>query len=81
MAFIRTISPEQATGLLKRIYDETISRAGKVWNVLRLMSVKPTTLRASMGLYSAIMHGPSKLSRAQREMIATVVSRTNNCHY
>lgn len=81
MAFIRTIGPEQAIGPLKRIYDDTISRAGKVWNVLRLMSVKPPTLRASLGLYSAIMHGPSKLSRAQREMIATVVSRTNNCFY
>ena len=81
MAFIRTITPEQASGSLKRIYDDTIRRAGRVWNVIRLMSVKPSTLRASMGLYTAIMHGPSKLSRAQREMIATVVSRTNNCFY
>ena len=81
MAFIRTIDPGQATGALKRIYDDAVSRAGKVWNVIRLMSIKPPTLRASLGLYSAIMHGPSKLSRVQREMIATVVSRTNNCFY
>jgi AhpD family alkylhydroperoxidase len=27
------------------------------------------------------MHGPSPLSRAQREMLAVVVSRANDCHY
>jgi AhpD family alkylhydroperoxidase len=27
------------------------------------------------------MHGPSELTRAQREMIAVVVSAENECHY
>ena len=81
MAFIRTIDPEKAHGLLRRLYDEAVQRAGRVWNVVRLMSLKPDVLQASMKLYSTLMYSRSKLSRSQREMIATVVSRVNNCYY
>ena len=81
MAYIETIDPEKATGLLKQVYDYAIQRAGRIFNVLRIMSLNPETLQASMGLYMATMHAPSKLSRAQREMIATVVSRENDCYY
>ena len=81
MAYIEMIQPEKATGLLKQLFDQAIQRAGRVFNVLRIMSLNPGTLQASMELYLATMHAPSKLSRAQREMIATVVSRENNCYY
>ena len=81
MAYIKTVALERATGLLKRIYDAAVERAGRVFNIVRLMSLKPRTLQPSMGLYAAVMHSPSPLSRAQREMIATVVSRDNNCFY
>ena len=82
MAWIRTVAPEQARGLLKRIYDSAIERAGRVFNVIRLQSLRPATLRASTQLYAQVMRSPdSALSRVRREMIATVVSRTNGCHY
>lgn len=81
MAYIKTVSDEQATGLLKKIFAAAVTRAGRVFNIVRLMSIKPRTLQASMGLYTAVLHGPSPLSRADREMIATVVSRDNNCFY
>ena len=81
MPFIKTIEPESATGALRKIYDEAIARSGKVWNVVQIMSIHPEVMQASMGLYMALMHQPSTLSRAQREMIATVVSRANNCYY
>jgi alkylhydroperoxidase family enzyme len=39
-------------------------------------------MRNSTLLYSEIMlSGESGLSRIQREMIATAVSRANGCHY
>lgn len=81
MAWIRLTGPEEATGLLKREYDAAIQRAGRIWNILSLMSPNPKVLRASISFYGAIMHGPSPLSRAQREMLATVVSRTIGCRY
>lgn len=82
MAWIKTVSPSEATGLLKRLYDSAIQRAGRVFNVIRLQSRRPNVLRASTQLYTELMHAEaSPLSRAQREMIATVVSRTNGCFY
>ena len=81
MAHIRQIPPDQATGVLKRIYDEAIARAGKVFGILRIQSLNPGALEASMGMYKAIMFGPSPLPRARREMLATVVSRANDCFY
>lgn len=82
MAWIETVSPERATGLLKRLYDESIRRAGKVFNIVRIQSRRPRVLRNSTLLYSEIMlSAESGLSRIQREMIATVVSHANGCHY
>jgi len=82
MAWIRTIAPDEATGLLKRLYDQALARAGKVFNVLRLQSLRPEVLKAGVALYTEVMISPrSPLSRAQREMIAVAVSRANQCHY
>ena len=57
------------------------SSAGKVFNIVRSMSLSPPTLRASKEHYKAIMFGPSDLSRQDRELLATVVSATNECYY
>ncbi len=81
MAWIKVVTPGEATGHLKRQYHVALARAGKVWNIVSSMSLKPELLRASIGLYTTLMHGPSGLSRAQREMIAVVVSRANDCYY
>lgn len=82
MAWIRTVEPDEATGLLRKIYDDAVRRAGKVFNVVRLQSPRPRVLQASMRLYKEIMFSPeSGLSRAEREMIATAVSAVNGCHY
>ncbi|MFT7618138.1 MAG: putative peroxidase-related enzyme [Planctomycetota bacterium] len=78
---IKTISPADAKGPIKRIYDAAIGRAGKVFNIIRCMSLNPEQVRASMMLYQSCMFQPSNLSRAERELIAVVVSRANDCHY
>ena len=82
MPWIRTIPPGEATGLLKRLYDEAVARAGKVFNVVSLQSLRPEVLQAGIALYQELMHSDrSPLSRAQREMIAVAVSRVNDCDY
>ena len=81
MAWIKTVSDDEADGLLARIYAGARSRAGRVFNILRVQSANPKALRAGMGLYREIALGDSPVSRAVREMIAVVVSRANNCHY
>lgn len=81
MAFIEIIEPEEADGALKLEYDDALNRAGKVFNILKVQSLNPATLKASMRLYTATMHDASGLSRVEREMLATVVSRVNHCFY
>jgi len=81
VAWIETTPVEQAQGSLKSSYDAAIKRSGRVANIVQVMSPNPPTLRASMGLYQSTMFGESPLPRSLRELLATVVSRTNNCHY
>ncbi len=82
MAWINTVSPDDASGLLRRLYEAAIRRSGKVFNIIRLQSLRPEVLRTSTQLYLEVMHSAkSPLSRAQREMIATAVSRANACEY
>ena len=52
-----------------------------MFGILRLQSLNPPVLQASIGFYQAIMFGRSPLERYQREMLATVTSRANDCHY
>ena len=81
MAWIQMLEPEDATGELKLEYDKAVNRAGKVFNIVKVQSLNARALRASMEMYRVIMHGPSGLSRAEREMLATVVSWANRCFY
>ena len=81
MAWIPTVPPEEADGLLRRLYDQAMRRAGRVFQIVEVMSLNPPVLRASMALYQAACLGPSPLTRAQREALAVVTSRANACHY
>ena len=81
VAHLRLIEPDDADGLLADEYDAAIGRAGKVYNIVRSMSLDAEVLRRSMELYKAIMFGPSGLTRQERELLATVVSAANECYY
>ena len=81
MPHLELIDPEDADGLLAEEYEAALGRAGKVYNIVRSMSLNPAVLRQSMELYKAIMFGPSRLTRQERELLATVVSATNECYY
>tara|TARA_Y100000590_G_scaffold434060_1_gene551829 strand:+ start:5970 stop:6215 length:246 start_codon:yes stop_codon:yes gene_type:complete len=81
MAYIDIVDPDHAEGIVKQEYEKGIRRSGRVYNILKIMSQSPTALKDSMRMYLTIMHGESELSRAQREMIATVVSQVNHCKY
>lgn len=81
MAYIDLVSDDDATGKLKQMFDAARERAGGVAHIVRTMSPNPPVMEASMGLYIHAMRGPSGLSRKEREMLATVVSRANDCYY
>ncbi len=82
VAWIKTVADDEASGQLGKFYDGAKARAGRVYGIVRLMSLDPTILQASMGLYAATTTGPrSPLSRWFRELIAVRVSRANDCFY
>ena len=70
MPWIKEILPEEATGLLKRQLDAAIKRAGRIWNIVQIMSINPLALKDSMRFYQTLMMGDSPLTRSQREMLA-----------
>lgn len=75
------IQPWEATGRLKDIYDQLEEQRGQIAEVHKIQSLRPESIVKHMELYMEIMFSKSELSRAQREMIAVVVSVTNNCSY
>lgn len=81
MPWIKQISIEGASGLLKAEFEKALQRAGRVWHIVHIMSLNPRVMRDSIQLYITAMMGESPLSRVQREMLAVVVSCENNCHY
>jgi uncharacterized peroxidase-related enzyme len=78
---IRVIEPEEATGRLKEIYDALIKKRGKLADVHKIQSLRPESIVAHMDLYMEIMFTKSELSRAEREMMAVIVSVANGCEY
>ena len=81
MPYIEQIPVERSTGLLRKIFDEALERAGRVWHIVHIMSQNPRVMDTSMKFYGALMFGSSPLSRWQREMLAVVTSRANDCFY
>lgn len=81
MSYIEQIPVGEAKGFLKRLFDQALERAGRVWRIVHVMSQNPRVMDASLKLYVAAMYGSSPLSRRQREMLAVVTSKANDCFY
>lgn len=81
MTWIKTFDLDEATGRLRKSYAAALARAGRVFGIVRAMSQSAPILDASMSLYQRIMFAKGGLRRDQRELLATVVSQLNDCHY
>ena len=81
MAYIPILDDEDAPQDLREMYSRLAPAGTPVDNILRIHSLNPKSLQVHYDLYRHLMYGPSDLSRAEREMIAVVVSRVNDCHY
>jgi alkylhydroperoxidase family enzyme len=82
MAWIKVIEEDNADHPLAELYQEMQDpRTGRVDNIMKVHSLHPRGLAGHLSLYTAVMRGTKTLSKADREMIALVVSLLNNCHY
>ena len=81
MTRIKVVPPEEAEGRLKEIYDSILNKRGKLAEVHKVQSLRPESIVAHMDLYMETMFSRSELSRAEREMMAVIVSENNDCEY
>ena len=81
MPYVRTIPYEEAHGELKEAYDTMINTRGRIPNVQAVSSLRPHIMKTLMGHVASVMNSESGVSRAEREMLAAVVSATNKCQY
>ncbi len=81
MAWIRTIPDDQAEGRLADAYRGFRERLGIVPNIMQAFSLRPELTELFGRVATTVTFGGSRLTRVQEEMIATVVSSINRCHY
>ena len=72
---------ESAEGELADAYRRVASARGGVANILKVHASRPAAMVAHLALYQELMFSRSELSRPERELIASVVSSVNGCHY
>lgn len=81
MAWVQTVPVEAASGKLQEMYRRVRERAGVVPNIAKLQSLRPKTMERGFDLYCQIMDDPTGISKRERVLIATVVSKVNGCLY
>lgn len=83
MASIKLISEEEATGKVKRIYEEIKSQLGIdfVPNLYKSMALNPDFLEANWNRVNTIMVKEGKIDRLTKEIIAVAVSAVSGCDY
>jgi len=63
------------------LWAPSLEKLGFVPNVLRAYALRPSHLLAWTAHFDELMKGDSALTKAEREMIAVVVSVANECAY
>lgn len=81
MAWIRTVPRDEATGKLKEEYERAERERGALAHMHTITSLHPGMLDAHLDLYEQTHFAEGPLSRRERELVATVVSRENRCAY
>src|SRR5207302_10701538 len=77
MVWIDTIEPEDATGRLAEAYQWQARKLGRPTEFTQLGSLDAEVVHARLVLYRASENVPSRLSLAQRQLIAYLTSILN----
>jgi uncharacterized peroxidase-related enzyme len=81
IAWLRVPPDEEIPDEVKELWQLPLERLGFVPNVLRIFALRPEHLLRWWSYYDELLRGESGLTKAEREMIAVVVSTANRCHY
>ena len=81
-AWIKMISDADANSELRDVLDQARTPHGTVDNVMRVHSLRPSTMRGHIVLYRAVLHDETNTLPAWlQEVISTFVSILNDCPY
>ena len=81
-AWIKMISDEEADATLKQALDFARTPHGTVDNVMRVHSLRPSTMTGHVVLYRACLHDDrNTIPMWFQEVISSYVSTLNNCPY
>ncbi|HEY7177797.1 MAG TPA: peroxidase-related enzyme [Gaiella sp.] len=81
LTWLEVPSEDELPAEVKALYEAPLEKLGFVPNVIRLYALRPSHLLLWNEHYEELMKGESGLSKAEREMIAVVVSVANECRY
>jgi len=81
LAWLHVPPDDEIPAEAKELWEKPLEKLGFVPNVLRIFALRPQLLLRWWAYYDELMRGESGLTKAQREMIAVVVSARNRCHY
>lgn len=83
MAFIRVISPREADGETSAVYRymrQVLGGFDRSARIVQMFSLRAGSMRRMVRSWELTMWCGEE-PRAQRELLAAVVSRLNECHY
>jgi uncharacterized peroxidase-related enzyme len=78
MAFIRTVPPDQAEGMVLEIYQEDLKTRGYVANLTSAFSLRPEVYRAWQQLLSSVR---SKMRLRRFELVTFAAAQALKCTY
>jgi uncharacterized peroxidase-related enzyme len=81
LTWLRVPSDDELPPEIHALWQPSLEKLGFVPNVLRLYALRPDNLLAWNAWYDVAMKGESGLTKAEREMIAVVVSVAHECAY
>ncbi|MCF7793263.1 MAG: peroxidase [Candidatus Cloacimonetes bacterium] len=81
MAWIKQLKKEELTEEHEKYLKEMKTSWDRMGNILKVQSIKPSSMKQHALFYKSLMFEKSCLTRSQREMIAVVVSKVNLCEY
>lgn len=77
MAWIETVDPQDATGVLREAYDWQAAKLGAPAEFTQLGSLYPELVLERLRLYRVVEAAPSRLAPAERYQAALVTSLVN----
>ena len=82
MPWIATVSYEESTGKLRKLYDRVKGPQNNVDNIMMLHSLRPHSMEGHMAIYKYVLHHSSNtVPKWFLEVLGVLVSVLNDCNY